>query len=388
MDKTKKIFKGLTKDTILLTFTSLFADISTEMLYPVLPIFLTQVIVAPVSIVGIIEGVAVAVQNIIQGFSGWISDKFKSPKKVALAGYALAAISKPFIGFSSVWPQVSFLRSMDRLGTGIRSAPRDALIAASADEKNRGRAFGLEGAGDNLGAFLGPLLSILLLFYLGFNIRSIFYLAFIPGFLAFLTVFFVTVKPSLKISRQRLLFWKSMPRQYWTYLAIAGIFGLGNISSAFMILKAKEIGLSTEITILIYAFFNLTAALVSFPVGVLSDRLGRKSLLSTAFIIFIICFLGFAVTKNFFLIAVLFVLYGIFQGIFRAVGKATALDFAPRELHASAVGWYSTVIGLTAFLASSIAGQLWVGINPSAAFIYGAALSLLALIILLSVRLI
>lgn len=379
----KSFFKGLTRDTILLTFTSLFADIATEMLYPVLPIFLTQVISAPASIVGVIEGVAVATQNIVQGISGWISDKYKAPKKLALLGYGIAAISKPLIGLSASWPQVSLWRTSDRLGTGIRSAPRDALIASSADKTSRGKAFGLEGAGDNLGAFLGPLITVFLLFSLHLDIRNIFYLAFIPATLAFFSVFLTSSKPSIKPVNDKITFsFKSMPKAYWKYLLIAAVFGLGNLSSAFVILKAKDIGISTEITILIYAFFNLAAAITSFPVGSLSDRFGRKNVLIFCFLIFIICFLGFANTRNYLLMGLLFILYGVFQGTFRAVGKAAAVDFTPTHLKASGIGLYSTAIGLTGLFASITGGQLWEKINPQATFYFGAILAIIALIFL------
>ena len=181
-------FSGLTKNTFLLALTSLFADISTEMLYPVLPIFLTQTPKAGGSIVGIVEGVAETTQNLVQGFSGWLSDKWQKRKGIAVFGYLLAAISKPLIGLATGWPLVLGARFMDRLGSGIRSAPRDALIAASTDEKNRGKAFGLEGAGDNLGAFIGPLIAVALLFLLQDDLRTVFYLSIIPGVLAVLMI--------------------------------------------------------------------------------------------------------------------------------------------------------------------------------------------------------
>src|SRR5260221_3975049 len=180
----KKYFSGLSRNTFLLALASLFADISTEMLYPVLPIYLTQVLQANGSTVGLIEGIATATQNIVQGFSRWLSDTLQESKPIALAGYLLAAISKPLIGLSATWEQVLGARFLDRLGTGTRSAPRDALIASSANEDHRGKAFGLEGIGDNLGAFLGPVIAVILLFSLHFQIRSIFYLAIIPGLLA------------------------------------------------------------------------------------------------------------------------------------------------------------------------------------------------------------
>src|SRR5262252_7183515 len=173
-------FAGLSRNTYLLACASLFADISTEMLYPVLPIFLTQTLNATGSIVGLIDGFAQATQNIVQGFSGALSDKLRRRKPVALVGYLLAALGKPLMGLSTTWQGVFGARLLDRLGTGTRSAPRDALIASSVDEQDRGRAFGLEGIGDNAGAFIGPLLAVFLLYSLGIGIRTIFYVAFVP----------------------------------------------------------------------------------------------------------------------------------------------------------------------------------------------------------------
>src|SRR5437762_4176508 len=173
----RRYFTGLSANTFLLALASLFADVSTEMLYPVLPVFLTQTLGASASVVGLVEGVAQATQNIVQGLSGWISDKLKQRKPIALIGYALAAVAKPLIGLSTAWPGVLGARSLDRLGSGLRSAPRDALVAASADEANRGRAFGLESMGDNLGAFLGPLIALALLAVLQVNLSSIFLIA-------------------------------------------------------------------------------------------------------------------------------------------------------------------------------------------------------------------
>ena len=190
-----RYFAGLSRNTFLLALASLFADISTEMLYPVLPVFLTQTLKASGSVVGLVEGVAGATQNIVQGFSGSLSDKLQRRKPIALVGYLLAAIAKPLMGTATVWQGVLGGRFLDRLGTGARSAPRDALIASSVDEANRGRAFGLEGVGDNAGAFLGPLLAVLLLIVLHLDMRLIFYLAVVPGLLAFLMVALVEERP-------------------------------------------------------------------------------------------------------------------------------------------------------------------------------------------------
>src|SRR5499427_3657680 len=193
----QRYFAGLSRNTFLLAFASFFADVSTEMLYPVLPVFLTQTFRASGSIVGLVDGFAQATQNIVQGFSGTLSDKLQKRKTVALLGYLLAAIAKPLMGLATVWQGVFAARLLDRLGAGTRSAPRDALIASSVDEQNRGRAFGLEGVGDNAGAFLGPLLAGLLLYAFHLGIRPIFFVAVIPGLLAFLMVLLVKEQPAI-----------------------------------------------------------------------------------------------------------------------------------------------------------------------------------------------
>lgn len=380
----KKYFSGLSKDSFLLAFVSLFADIATEMLYPILPIFLTQNLKAGGSIVGLIEGIASATQNIIQGFSGWLSDKFQQRKTIALIGYIAAASAKPLIGISTVWQGVLGARFMDRLGTGIRSAPRDALIASSVSDQNRGKAFGIEGIGDNLGAFIGPLIAIFLLYYIGIDMRYIFYLAVIPGFLAVIMMLFVKDRYQIKIKEAKVkITAKAFPKKYWQYLFIVGLFGLGNSSNSFLILQSKSIGISLQATILIYAFFNLVAALASYPSGFLSDKFGRRNILLFSFIIFIATYLGFAYSASFYMIALLFILYGIYQGVFRSVGKALATDLAPAKLRASGIGWYSTTVGLSGLLASIVAGQLWDKVSHQAVFVYGAIFAVLGTLSLL-----
>lgn len=372
--KTQGYFTGLSRNTFLLAFSSLFADISTEMLYPVLPIFLTQTLKATGSIVGLVDGFAQATQNIVQGFSGALSDKLQKRKSIALAGYLLAAVAKPLMGLSTVWEGVFGARLLDRLGAGTRSAPRDALIASSVDEKNRGRAFGLEGLGDNAGAFLGPLLAVFLLYSLHVGIRAIFYLAIIPGLLAFFMVLLVKEHPAAVAAKSKIdISWRQFPKGYWTYLLVTALFGLGNSSNAFLILRTQDIGASLKTTILIYAGFNLVAALISYPAGSLSDTRGRKYILLAAFVIFLIAYLGFALTQDIFLVAALFIFYGLYQGIFRAVGKAFASDFVPDHLRASGIGWYSTTVGLLQLVASVVAGLLWDRIGHAAVFYYGAA---------------
>ena len=370
---TARYFAGLSRNTFLLAFASLFADISTEMLYPVLPVFLTQTLNASGSVVGLVEGLAQATQNIVQGFSGALSDKLQKRKPVALVGYFLAAIAKPLMGLSTVWQGVFAARVLDRLGAGSRSAPRDALIASSVAEEDRGRAFGLEGVGDNAGAFLGPLLAVFLLYSLHVGIRSIFYLAIIPGLLAFCMVLLVVERPIAVTAKAKIdVHLRELPGAYWKYLLVTALFGLGNSSNSFLILRAQDIGISLEMTILVYAVFNLAAALISYPAGSLSDSWGRKNILLASFIIFAGAYLGIALTQDIFLMAALFASYGLYQGIFRSVGKTMASDFVPRQLRASGIGWYNTTVGLLQLVASLVAGMLWDRFSHVAVFYYGA----------------
>lgn len=383
----KSYFTGLSKNTFLLAFTSFFADISTEMLYPVLPIFLTQTLGTTAGIVGLVEGIATATQNIVQGFSGQLADKLQKPKQVAIIGYSLAVLAKPFMGLAPIWQVVLGARFLDRFGTGVRSAPRDALIAASANDQHRGKAFGLEGIGDNFGAFVGPLVAIALLFFFHVNIRTIFYFAFIPGFLAVIMILFVKQKPAPAKTKTKIdISVTKFSGTYWKYIVATAIFGLGNSSTSFLILQTKNLGVSLGITILIYAFFNLVAALVSYPAGSLSDKIGRKNILVLSFFIFFLTYIGFAMSKNIYLLGFLFILYGSYQGIFRSVGKALATDFIPHHLRASGIGWYATTVGISSLAASLVTGQLWTIFNPSIAFLYCsffAAIGILVMIFLI-----
>jgi MFS family permease len=384
----QRYFAGLSRNTFLLAFASLFADISTEMLYPVLPAFLTQTLKASGSIVGLIDGFAQATQNIVQGFSGTLADRLQKRKTVALVGYFLAALGKPLMGLSTVWQGVFGARLLDRLGSGTRSAPRDALIASSVEKRDRGRAFGLEGVGDNAGAFIGPLFAVLLLYSFGVGIRTIFYVAIIPGLLAFLMVLFVSERSISVAAKSKIdTSLEPFPKDYWKYLLATALFGIGNSSNAFLILQTQAIGVSLETTILIYAAFNLIAALISYPAGSLSDRWGRRNILLASYAVFFVAYLGFAMTQNALLIGILFIVYGLYQGIFRTVGKALASDLIPEQMRASGIGWYSTTVGILQLVSSVFAGLLWDQINHAAVFYFGAVFAVVGSIgLLLLVR--
>jgi len=354
------------------------------MLYPVLPVFLTETLGAKPTILGLIEGIAQALQNIVQSFSGWLADKLERRKPVALVGYFVSALSKPFIGLSTSWAGVLTARSLDRLGSGSRSAPRDALVAASASEEDRGKAFGLEGIGDNLGAFIGPLIAIVLLSLFHVKLRTIFLLSVVPGLLAAMMVLLVREpKTAVRANAKLDVHLRRFPRTYWMYLAVTLVFNLGNSSNTFLILRTKNLGAPLTTTILIYAFFNLVAALASYPAGFLSDRIGRKPLLMAAFVVFVVVYAVFGFVTQVAVLGSLFVLYGLYQGTFRTVGKAFATDFLSPELHASGIGLYNASVGLATLVASLVAGELWTRISPPAAFLYGSALATMGTIALL-----
>jgi MFS family permease len=376
-ESASRSFRGLSKDTFLLALASFFADMSTEMLYPVLPIFLTQSLHASGSIVGLIEGIAQATQNLAQGLSGGLSDKLNKRKPIALIGYAMAALAKPLMGLSGAWQGVVAARFLDRLGTGVRSAPRDALVASSADPKSRGRAFGLEGLGDNAGAFVGPLIALFVLYGMHADLRHVFYFAVIPGSLAVLMIGLVKERPAAAAGAKSKLDVgiRRFPKAYWKYLLAVALFGLGNVGSSFLILQTQDRGASMFATLLIYAAFNGVAAGVSYPAGMLSDRWGRKNVLLASFVVLASAFAGFALATDTFALAALFGLYGVFQGAFRSVGKALASDFVPERLQASGVGWFNATLGLVGLAANLAAGLLWDHVGHAAVFVYGAAAS-------------
>jgi MFS family permease len=376
----RRIFAGVSRNTALIAAASLFADLATEMISPILPIFLTQTLHASGSIVGLIDGVAQAVRNILNGFAGALSDRFRARKPLALTGYLLAAVAKPLMGISTIWEAVFGARLLDRLAAGLRAAPRDALVASSVAGDRRGEGFGVGSFGDNAGAFLGPLLSVLLLYALHLGIRAIFYLAVIPGLLAGLMVlpvreqpFTAPKGPSVQIGL------RSLPKEYWRYLLVTALFGLGNSSDAFLILRIQESGASLEASILIYGASNMAAALVSYPAGRLSDTWGRKAILLASFFAFAIAYLAFALTPRLLPGLAAFLVYGLHQGAFRAVGRAFATDFAPEHLRASSIGWHGSTLGMSQLLASIIAGLLWDGAGHASPFIYGVAFSTLAI---------
>jgi MFS family permease len=375
---------SLGRSAIVIGLVSLFADISTEVMYPLLPAFITQVLGAPVAALGIIEGMAQGVSSILTGISGWISDRIGKRKPVAFAGYALTAISKPLIGAAGSWHVVLGARLADRFGKGIRVAPRDALLSESIPANQRGRAFGFERAMDNAGAVLGPLLALALVNWAALGIRTIFYLSVIPAAIAAALILALKEPPRAAESppASLRLTLAGTTDLFKRLLLITAVFGLANSANAFLILRAGQLGLATGWTILAYALYNAVASIASMPAGSASDKFGRRNLLILGYAIYAVAYLGFAVATKSWLMWPLFVAYGLFPAFTDGVGKALAVDTAGKAGNATAIGIYSTVVGVTQIAASYIGGVLWDRIGAPATFYFGAALASVAVVLL------
>jgi len=374
---------GLSRITALTSLGSLFSDAATEMLVPVLPIFLTQSLGATGTVVGLVDGVAQALRNFVEGFSGAISDRLRQRRPFVLSGYILSAVANPLMRVSTIWEAVVGARLLDRLGAGIRAAPRDAMIASSVDRREEARGFGLEGLGEYAGAFAGPLLTVFLLFLLQTDIRTVFYVALAPSLIGLFVVASVPERsPAADAVRPRLTL-KGLPSSYWLFLAITAIFSVGNSSNSFLILRAQEMGASTVSISLLYAGFNMVAALASYPSGILADTAGRKLTLLGSYAVFFIVYIGLFVSKSLSEVAAMFLLYGLYQGTFRSVGKALACDYSPEQLRASAIGWFSATAGLMQLVASLAAGALWDKVNHESVFLLGSASSFIGIVALM-----
>jgi MFS family permease len=375
---------GLSRSAIIIGLVSLLGDISSEMIYPILPVFLTQTLHAPATIVGLIEGIAVGSASVVSGVSGWVSDRIRRRKPVAFAGYALTAVSRPMIAFATVWPVVLAARFADRFGKGIRTSPRDALLAETSPEHGRGRAFGFERGMDSAGAVLGPLIGLALVGWAGLEARKIFLISAIPATLATLLILSVRERRSDIVagSSNIRLSLAGTTREYRRLLIVVAVFGLANSANAFLILRAGQLGLATGFTILAYTLYNAVASISSMPVGAASDRFGRRNLLIIGYSIYALSYAGFALANAAWLVWPLFALYGLFPAFTDGVSKALAVDTAGKAGRATALGIYFTVVGVSEIAASSIGGVLWDKVDSRATFFFGAALAAVAGILL------
>ncbi|MDZ7289878.1 MAG: MFS transporter [candidate division KSB1 bacterium] len=388
---------GISRNVIILGFVSLFQDASSEMLYPVVPMFLTTVLGAPMTVVGLIEGFAEFTASILKAVFGRLSDRFQRRRVFVSLGYGLSTLSRPLLLVAKIWGIVLAARIIDRLGKGVRTSPRDALLAASAPAEHRGKVFGLHRAMDTIGAVVGPLLAIGLLAISNNDYRFVFLIAIIPTVLAFLLTFAVkeaqaigtlqipkkeTPPHSPSAARHWSLTTVHRPPAYWKFLAINTIFFIGNSSAVFLILRAKDLGLSAALAILAYVVYNLAYALLSTPAGMLSDRLGRYRVLQLGFLIFAVVYAGFALSSAAWLIWPLFVLYGFYAAMTEGISKAAIADLVTPEHLGSAIGLFYMATGLAMLIASSLAGWLWKEFGAPVTFGVSATMATLAALII------
>jgi MFS family permease len=383
----------LHRNVWIMTLTSFLTDISSEMIVNLVPLFLYSVLGVRLSVIGLIEGVAETTASLLKIFSGAISDRLGQRKRLAVIGYGLSAFAKPFLYFANTWGWVLGVRFMDRVGKGIRTAPRDALLAGSSEPAQRGLVFGLHRAGDTAGAFIGLGLAGLIIWLTQSNevaltrqsFQTVVLISIIPAVLAVLILALGATNIAPKAQKAApLLSFNGMDRRFKAYLGVVVLFTLGNSSDAFIILRAQERGLSVLQIIGMLMTFNAIYSILSGPAGALSDRIGRRRLILSGWLVYGLIYLGFALAQTGAAVWMLFGLYGVFYALTEGSAKALVADLVPDQKRGTAYGLYSAAIGLAALPASLMAGVLWQGIGtwngfgPAAPFIFGMGMALLA----------
>lgn len=368
---------------IVLGLTSLLTDISSEMVYPLIPFFLTATLGASPAILGIVEGIAESIASLLKVFSGYISDRLKKRKALTIVGYASSTLGKVLLYWAGSWGVVLGARVIDRLGKGIRTAPRDALIAESVEEGKRGRAFGLHRAMDTAGAAIGVLIAYALMTSRSGTYSAVFLWSVVPAAAGvFLLTHLRELKPPTRISPHLpSLRWNVLPRKLQLFLVIAFVFTLGNSSNTFLLLRASGLGFTPTDAILLYLVYNLSYALFSYPAGRLFDATGPKSLLMVGYLVYGCAYLGFALCQPgtaSWIVWGLFGMYGLYSGFTDGIEKALVSNLAPAEVRATAIGLHATIVGIGLLPASLLAGVLWTLFGPEATFYVGSVLGLLA----------
>ncbi|NNE65313.1 MAG: MFS transporter [Pyrinomonadaceae bacterium] len=400
LSKTKRFlgrYRKLTGNVFALSVVSFLNDTSSEIIYPLLPTFLALTMGATPFVIGLIEGFAESVASLLKLFSGHLSDKFGNRKLPVFAGYSLASILRPLLAFAVTWQHVLILRVGDRVGKGIRVAPRDALLAESVSEDDRGLAFGFNRAADHLGAVFGPMVAFILLYFLSVDhsnptadeYRQVFLFAAVPIVLGlFVVIFFVkeekTVHPDgVELESFSLAGFDS---NFKRFLIILVIFTLSNSTDAFLLLRAQEAGVSLVFLPLLWMGLHLSKVLSSLVFGDLSDRLGRRRIIFGGWMLYALVYLGFAFANGPYQVLALFLLYGVFFGMTEGVEKALVADLVPKDKKGTAYGLYNLAFGIAVFPASLIFGALWYGFSASTAFLVSSGISITAAILILTVR--
>jgi len=391
--KSRKRILGFSPNVFFLGIVSFLTDVSSEMIFTLIPLFLSNVLGAPATFVGLVGGFSESTDAVLRVFSGWFSDRIKKYKSLALAGYGLSTVVKPFMYLAASWGAVLAVRFGDRMGKGLRSSPRDALIAHSAPAGEMGRSFGWHRAMDTSGAVLGLMVAALVIYLVqggGFELslgayRWLVVIGVVPAVLAVLVLFFFVREVDRKPDGGSVTaagFWRSplagFDTRFKAFLAIMAIFTLGNSSDFFVILRAQDLEIPLVSVILMLVLFNVTYAVVSLPAGVLSDRLGRGRLIAMGWAVYAFVYLGFAIASAAWQVWLLFAVYGVYQGLVEGVVRAFVADLVPEGKRGTAYGLYHGVVGLSLLPASIIAGWLWDAVSPAAPFYLGAGLALVA----------
>lgn len=389
-----------------LAAVSLLTDASSEMIYPLLPAFLTATLGAGAAWVGVIEGAADATAALLKLASGWWSDRVRRRKPLIVAGYAIASLLRPLVAVAGAAWQVLAIRVGDRVGKGIRGAPRDALIADSVPASERGRAFGVQRAADHAGAFIGPLIAFALLQWVGVSVRTVFLLAAVPGALAVgVAVFGVreddggrqTEDGGLQAANSRVAptalgaavdarVPEPLNASFWRYLAVLVLFTLGNSTDAFLLLRASQLGVTAALLPILWAALHVVKSATSIPAGAWSDRVGRRTMIAAGWLWYALVYLGFALATSTWHAWALFIAYGLFFGLTEGVERALVADLVPATRRGIAFGWYNGVIGAAVLPASIAFGLMWDWRGSTFAFTVGAASACLASIALVMVR--
>jgi MFS family permease len=375
-------FSGISGNVLILGLVSFLTDVSSEMIYPLLPLFVASLPGGSAAFLGLIEGAAETTASLLKLVSGSYSDRVRSRKGLVLAGYGVSSLARPLIALAGSPLGVLLVRMSDRVGKGVRTSPRDALIAESTPPESRGKAFGFHRSMDHAGAVVGPLLATAALYLLANDLRMVFWLAGIPGILAVVLIIFKVrevPREAIPLSTANKLLPGPLPRgPIRGYLAILLLFTLGNSSDAFLLLKASQSGMSASRVALLWTAFHVVKMFATMPFGALSDRIGRKKVIICGWGVYALAYAGFALATNQWQVWCVFLFYGIFYGLTEGVEKAFVADMAPSGQSGTAFGWYNLAIGVGALPASLIFGAIWTWATPAAAFTFGAGLAAVA----------
>jgi MFS family permease len=374
-------------NVVLIGLVSFFADLSTEMVYPLIPLYLTSVFGATPALVGLIEGIAESVASLLKVFGGYATDKYQKKKSIAFLGYAAGLVYKVALLFAGSWVSILFARVFDRFGKGIRTAPRDVLVSESSDASKLGHSFGLHKSLDMAGSAAGILVAFFIMktWHEPFAYKKLFLLSCIPAIASlFMFVFIKETKRQREAKPKHHIFrgLKELDSRLKLYLFVVFVFTLGNSSNTFLLLRAQKVGFDSATIVLLYFLYNIVSSLLSVPFGKGSDRIGRKWVLVAGYTTFALVYAGFAWAGSPFVIVAAFALYGVFTAMTAGVERAFIAEIAPKEIKGTLLGLHSTIVGIALFPASLVAGLLWNSLGPEVPFALGASLSLFAAVML------